>query len=47
MCTNALQAGFSLYRGPVGEPGVDSLTGTFATEKDNISRFLGSFFVSR
>jgi len=28
-CKNALQAGFSLHRGPVGEPGGDSLAGTF------------------
>ena len=28
-CKNALEAGISLHRGPVGEPGGDSLAGTF------------------
>jgi hypothetical protein len=30
----------SLHRGPVGEPGVDSLAETFWREKDSISEFL-------
>jgi len=29
ICKNALQAGISLLRGPIGEPGGDSLAGTF------------------
>ena len=29
MLRKALDTGFSLHRGPVGEPGADSLAGTF------------------
>jgi hypothetical protein len=41
---NALYAGISLHKGPVGEPGGDSLAGTLK-EKGSISEFL--FYIQR
>ena len=38
-CKNALEVGISLYRGPVGEPGGDTLAGVLR-EKDSMPRFL-------
>ena len=39
MLGKALDTGISLHRGPVGEPGGDSLAATFK-KKDSISGFL-------
>jgi hypothetical protein len=40
ICTNVLKAGISVQRGSVGEPGVNSLAGTFKRESNSISGFL-------
>jgi hypothetical protein len=40
MLRKSPDTGISLHRGPVGEPGGDSLAGTFVREKESICGFL-------